>query len=168
MRRTLRLTCSLLLGLALLASCTGRNEARQLALDQLRESLPHAESMKVMAVSEPDSAFGTNYFTQKETLSMIKMMKTVTDTIMARTDGMTRLDPNDYYVLSLADRQMRASNEIRDIVFRSGKKGDWSGWKVRIDYQATDHTGTKYRAERWALIDKKAKHVIRTFELPLP
>lgn len=153
----------------ILCSCgTGKGHLRHLATESLRESVYYPARLKVLAVSEPDSAFGVNYFTPKEMKGMIRIMKAVTDSIMRRTSGMTRFDPDDYYVINLADRQMKATAELRELLFHSAHKGDWSGWKVKVDYEAVNHDGIPYRAERWTFIDKGGDNILRTFDIPLP
>jgi hypothetical protein len=155
-------------GLLMLTSCVSKSGIRHLAEENLRESVYYPKQLKILAVSEPDSAYGVNYFNPKEVQGMLRIMKVVTDSIMKRTNGMTEFNPDDYYVISLADRQMRATNEIREMVFRQQRKGEWTGWKVKIDYEAIDHSGCKYRSERWFFTDKKGHHIIRTFDIPLP
>ena len=112
---------------------------------------------EILGVSEPDSAFGMGYLSQK-----------VTETIMKRTNNMTEFNPDDKYVIDLAERQMKAMSEIRSIIYESDKKKDWSGWKVRVDYQAKSHSGLDYKSERWLFIDKDGKNVMKSFEIPLP
>jgi len=157
------------IGCALLASCTPKSEKmKQLAQENLEMSVDYPKQLKVLAVSEPDSAFGTGYFTKSEVKGMLQCMKVVTDTIMKRTGNMSRFDPNDHYVMSLAERQMKGMSEIRSLVMQNGKKGEFSGWKVKVDYQCVDPNGLPYRAERWCFIDKEGKQVYKSFELPIP
>ena len=161
---------SLLLSIAvLIASCTDRKkELQQLAEENLRQSVEYPKQLDIVAVSEPDSAFGFSYFTQKEKAGIVRIMKSVTDSIMRRTDNMQSLDINDFYVMDLAERQMRANSDIKQMLSQATGKKEWTGWKVKIDYQAVMHHGMKYNAERWFFISKDGKAVVRTFELPLP
>lgn len=150
-------------------SCTPRKgKLQDLAKESLKESLYYPHQLKILAISEPDSAFGINYFSQQEMKGMLRTMKAVTDSIMKRTSDMTKFNPDDYYVISLADRQMKATSEIRDLLFQSTKKGPFSGWKVKIDYEAVDHDGVRYRSERWTFINKEGDNVLRTFDIPIP
>lgn len=155
--------------LLMAASCTpSKGKLCDLATESLRQSIYYPKQLNVLSVSEPDSAYGINYFSPKEVKGIMKTMKVVTDSIMARTDNMSHFNPDDYYVISLADRQMKATSEIRDMLFKSARKEDFSGWKVKIDYEAVDHNGIKYRSERWTFIDKDGHNVLRTFDIPLP
>ena len=65
-------------------------------------------------------------------------MNQVSDSIMRRTNNMTEFHPDDLYVIGMAERQMKATSEIRSLIYNAGKKGSWSGWKVKIDYQSRD------------------------------
>ena len=97
------------MGAALLMSCGNSSEKmKQLAKENLELSVDYPKQLRVLAVSEPDSAFGAGYFTKDEVKGMLKTMQVVTDTIMKRTDNMSRFNPADHYVVSLAERQMRS------------------------------------------------------------
>ena len=159
----------LVVALLCLTGCTNKRHAlKQLAVENLKQSVEYPKQLQVMAISEPDSAFGFSYFSQKEKAGIVRIMKSVTDSIMRRTDNMQSLDINDFYVMDLAERQMRANSDIRQMLSQATDRKEWTGWKVKIDYQAVTHHGMKYNAERWFFISMDGKAVVRTFELPLP
>ena len=159
----------LMMGAALMVSCgNSKEKMKQLARENLELSVDYPKQLKVLAVSEPDSAFGTGYFTKDEVKGMLRTMKVVTDTIMKRTGNMNRFNPEDHYVVSLAERQMRSLADIRSLIMKGDKKGEFSGWEVRIDYQCVDAAGLPFRSERWCFIDKEGKQVYKSFELPIP
>ena len=157
------------MGAALMMSCGNSSEKmNKFAKENLELSVDYPRQLHVLAVSEPDSAFGAGYFTTDEVKGMLKTMQVVTDTIMKRTDNMSRFNPADHYVVSLAERQMRSMAEIRSLIMKGDKKGEFSGWKVKIDYQCVDAAGLPYRSERWCFIDKEGKQVYKSIELPIP
>lgn len=159
----------LMIGCVTLVSCgPSKSKMVSLAKENLELSVEYPKQIKIIAVSEPDSAFGTGYFTEKEVQGMLQTMKVVTDTIMKRTANMSKFDADDHYVINLAERQMRGMAEISSMIMKSDKKGEFSGWKVKIDYSCVDANAIPYRAERWFFIDKNVKQVYKTFELPLP
>ena len=159
----------LVVALLCLTGCTNKRHAlKQLAVENLKQSVEYPKQLQVMAISEPDSAFGFSYFSQKEKAGIVRIMKSVTDSIMRRTDNMQSLVINDFYVMDLAERQMRANSDIRQMLSQATDRKEWTGWKVKIDYQAVTHHGMKYNAERWFFISMDGKAVVRTFELPLP
>lgn len=163
-----------LFGIAILASllfigCTDEKEEMiAFAQKDLSAKVSYPKQLKILGVSQPDSAFGDTYYSKSEVEGIMKIMKLVTTSILKRTNNMTNFDPNDYYVMSLASRQMATTEEIRKMVLQSDKKGEFSGWKVKIDYECKDKNGQTYRTERWFFFDKTCKNITRTFELPLP
>lgn len=163
------ITMALTIATMLLSSC-GNNQERmmELAKDNLSASLDYPKQLVVTAVSEPDSAFGTTYFTRKEMTGMLGVMGKVTKQLMQKTQSYEDFNKLDPYTMSLARRQMAAATEVQNMIFKNTPKGEWSGWKVKIDYEGVDRNGIKYRAERWVFIDKTGKNVIKTFEIPLP
>ena len=151
-----------------LVSCNRSGKMAKLAEENIRQSVDYPKQLKIIAISEPDSAFGIHYFTPKEVKGMVLMMQKVSESIMKRTNNMTEFNPGDYYVMELAERQMRAMAEIRAMIHKSGNKGNWSGWKIKIDYEAMNEHGIPYRAERWIFLDKEGKNIFNTFEIPIP
>lgn len=149
--------------------CTSREEKmQQTAKENLTASLDYPKQLKIMAISAPDSAFGTTYFTEKETQGMMRVMGTVTRHLMDKTRGLEDPESMDAYTAALLRRQMSAIGELRTMVTERTKKGEWSGWKVKIDYSCKDASGIPYKAERWVFLDKKGNNVVKTFEIPLP
>jgi len=158
----------LLAATLLLIACDQKERMANLAEENIRQSLDNPDQLKILAVSEPDSAFGSNYFSQKEVQVMVMMMQKVSEEIMRRTNNMTEFNPDDRDVMFLAERQMRAMAEIRALIHESRRKGEWSGWKVRVDYEAMNNEGLCYKAERWLFLDKDGRNVFKTFEIPIP
>lgn len=150
-------------------ACTNKNQQMaKLAEMSLRQSIGEGNDVKITGISKPDSAFGSNYLTPEEKKAVIGTMKKVTDQIMSRTQNMTAFDPNDTYVIGLAERQMKANADLRQMLFDCDKKGEWSGWKVKIDYEVHNGHEQNYRAERWFFLDKEGSVIFKTMEFPLP
>ena len=151
-----------------LVSCDKKGQMVKLAEENIRQTVDYPQKLRIIAVSEPDSAFGIHYFTQKEVKGMMLMMQKVSESIMKRTNNMTEFNPGDHYVMELAERQMRAMAEIRSMIHRAGEKGEWSGWKIKVDYEARNKDGLTYKAERWLFLDKDGKNIFNSFEIPIP
>ena len=163
----MRHVCIALLAL-MMVSCDSKERITSLAESDVMEHADCHGKPEILGISEPDSAFGTGYLSQKEKESLMSVMQKVTETIMKRTKGMTEFNPDDKYVIDLAERHMKAMSELRSTIYDSDKKGEWSGWKVRVDYQAKGKNDVEYKAERWLFIDKDGKKVMRSFDIPLP
>ena len=164
----MRHVCIALLAVLMMVSCDSKGRIISLAESDVMEHTECQGMPEILGVSEPDSAFGTGFLSQKEKESMMSVMQKVTESIMKRTNNMTEFNPDDKYVIDLAERQMKAMSELRSMIYDSDKKGEWSGWKVRVDYKAKGKNDVEYKAERWLFIDKDGKEVVRSFEIPLP
>ncbi len=158
-----------LLSFVVLASCHSPKEKMvSMAKQNLEASLDYPKQLKITANTEPDSAYGVNYFTRKEITGMLKVMDVVTRQLMSKTNGVNDISKADPYTVNLMRRQMSAATDVQTMIFKNVPKGEWSGWKVKIDYECADKDGLKYRAERWVFFDREGKNVIKTFEIPLP
>lgn len=159
----------LLLICTFISAChSSKDEMFEKAQDNLKASLDYPKQLKLIAHTEPDSAFGVNYFTRKEITGMLKVMDVVTKNLMSKTQRVADITKADPYTINLMRRQMGAATEVQTMIFKNTPKGEWSGWKVKIDYECVDKDGMKYRAERWVFFDREGKSVVKTFEIPLP
>ena len=157
-----------MLSVVLLASCQSReSKINKLVTSHLEQSLENPENLKVLEIAEPDSAFGLNYFTKQEQAYMMNTITDVTKVLMERTAYMTKPDLDDAYTMTLADWEMRMSAGLVSGMLGEAKKGEWSGWKVRVTYTAKSKYCCKYKAQRWYFLDKDCQTVIRHFDLPI-
>ena len=149
-----------MLSVMLLASCQSREGMiEQLVTSHLEQSLENPQNLKVLEIAQPDSALEQAY-----------MMNTITDVtkvLMERTDYMTNPNLDDAYTMTLADLEMRMSSGLFSGMLGEAKKGQWSGWKVRVTYTGKSKYGCMYKAQRWYFLDKDCQTVIRHFDLPI-
>ena len=158
----------MMLSVVLMASCQSREaKIEKLVTSHLEQSLENPQDLKVLEIAEPDSAFGLNYFTQKEQAYMLGTVTGVTKVLMERTEYMTKPDLDDAYTMTLADLEMRMSTGLFSGMLGESKKGAWSGWKSKVTYTAKSKYGSMYKAQRWYFIDKDCQTVIRHFDLPI-
>ena len=151
-----------------LASCQSReSKISKLVTSHLEQSLDNPQDLQVQEIAQPDSAFGLNYFTQKEQAYLLGTVTDVTKVLMERTAYMTKPDLDDAYTMTLADLEMRMSTGLFSGMLGDGKKGAWSGWKVRVTYTGKSKYGCKYKAQRWYFLDKDCQSVIRSFDVPI-
>ena len=93
--------------------------------------------------------------------------------MLEATDGFENFDIDNKEVSELMERQMDAAAVLRsfmpdeDIVDHSSGKREFSGWKVKIEYEAASTDGKPYRSEYWFILDKDAVCVVKSFEIPL-
>lgn len=158
----------LLLSVCLTACNNSANtdKMRQTAEEQIRASLDYPEELEIINVSEPDSAFGVNYYTEDELTDIAMTMQAVSDKLITSTNGMKAYNPNDYYVNDLASRQLEASAAIGKMIKHKDQRGKFSGWKVKAEYKTRDANGIELRAKRWLFFTKDGSSVYHTFEIP--
>lgn len=167
---------AVLLGMGTGCSDNSENEAQNMAKKALMASVDNPESVKIVGISKPDSVFGREYVTMKEKMALsVAIMK-----ISLRFMENTELDnPNAecHGMSGQMKRQMDAMTALRSLMVSGELKPasdearqerkPFSGWKVKIEYEATDSDGQPYRSEYWFIMDKEAQCVIRSFEIPL-
>lgn len=152
--------------LSLVACTKPQEEAVKTATENLELSLDTKNGFEVSNVSPVDSAFGQNYITPKELEHIFRALRKGTQQVVSmtnRADG--DLSPK---LIARIERQMRANNEVRDLLLKPHKKGSYSGYRLHITYKAKDMRGYEYMAERWSFVDPEGKQVLRSFDIPLP
>ena len=173
---------AVLLGMG--TGCSGNNEnkAQDMAKRALMASVDNPESVKIVGISKPDSVFGREYVTMKEKMALSVAMMKISRRFMEDTD----FDNPDsechgihltFHMSGHMKRQMDAMTALRSLMVTEELKpaGDearqerkpFSGWKVKVEYEAIDSDGQPYRSEYWFIMDKEAQCVIRSFEIPL-
>jgi hypothetical protein len=163
----MRNICLAALAVILMVSCDSRDRVLSLAESDVRNHTECQGEPEILGVSEPDSAFGLNYFTKQEQAYMLGTVTNVTKVLMERTEYMTKPDLDDAYTMTLADLEMRMSTGLFSGMLGDCKKGAWSGWKVRVTYICKSKYGCMYKAQRWYFLDKDCQTVIRSFDLPI-
>ena len=148
-----------------------QRKARSLAEKALYATVENPERIKVLAVSKADSIYGREYVTMEEQMNIAKSMMNVNREVMKATNGFENINLTDKRVTSLMERQMDAMSAMRSLV-HPGKivehtKKNFTGWKVKIDYQAQTTDGLQYRSECWMFLDRDASCVVKSFEIPI-
>lgn len=138
-----------------LSSCSQIDrKAQKLAVMQVE--MTNSNDLEILSTSKADSLFDMGYCSKGEIQTLMKQMKIVSDTIMKRTSGLKRFNPNDDYVIELVRRQMKAMSDIQAMRFQSKQKGEWIGWKVRVLFASKNEAGRKVRTSRLVMMDKDA------------
>ncbi len=167
---------AVLLGMGSACSGNSGNKAQDMAQKALMASVDNPESVKIVGISKPDSVFGREYVTMKEKMALSVAMMKISRRFMEDTD-FDNSDAESHMMSGQMKRQMDAMTALRSLMVSGELKpiGDessqerkpFSGWKVKIEYEATDSDGQPYRSEYWFILDKEAQCVIRSFEIPL-
>lgn len=147
-----------------------KERAKSVAEKSLLACVDCPETVRIKAVSKPDSVFGRNYINNDEKMAIAMSMMKVNEQVMSRTDGLQNLNFEDNAVSELVGRQMSAMSALRSLVgFETpdAPRKPFSGWKVKIEYEALSESGSPYRSEYWFILDRDAQCVVNSFEIPL-
>lgn len=148
-----------------------QDRAVEVAKSALMASVDNPESVKIIGISRPDSVFGREYVSMEEKMALSMTMMKINEKVMKETNGMEDFDPDNKEVTNLMERQMSAMSALRTLATSNGMdaptKKAFNGWKVKIEFEAQDDVGKPYRSEYWFILDKEARCVIKSFEIPL-
>ena len=167
---------AVLLGMGTGCSDNSENEAQNMAKKALMASVDNPESVKIVGISKPDSVFGREYVTMKEKMALSVAIMKISRRFMENTE-LDNPNAECHGMSGQMKRQMDAMTALRSLMVSGELKPasdearqerkPFSGWKVKIQYEATDSDGQPYRSEYWFIMDKEAQCVIRSFEIPL-
>ena len=111
-----------MLSVVLLASCQSREiKIKKLVKSHLEQSLDNPENLKIKEIAEPDSAFGLNYFTEKEQAYLLGTVTNVTKVLMERTAYMTKPNGNVEVNIRLAIKR-KVIEDTANEIFEKTKK----------------------------------------------
>ena len=155
-------------------ACNSNNpkkRARAVAEKSLMVCVDCPETVEIKAFSDADSVFGREYVTLDERVSIASAMMKISSRVMQQTDNMENVDFQDAELAGLMERQMSAMSALRslsgsDLDNANGPK-PFTGWKVKVEYEAKTIDGKPYHSEYWFILDKNAECVIKSFEIPL-
>lgn len=165
--------CTLALSCAIVftgCSSSPQKRAKEVAVKALEASVDRSETVKILTVSRADSVFGRDYVTQDEKMAISMAMMKISKKIMKETDSFKNFDASGRKTAALMERQMSAMSVLRSLnpgVSTGKEKKDFSGWKVKIDFEGADADGQGYHSEYWFILDKEAQCVVKSFEIPL-
>ena len=155
-------------------ACSSNNpkqRARAVAEKSLMACVDCPETVEIKAFSDADSVFGREYITLDERVAIATSMMKISSRVMERTDNMENIDFDDTELAGLMERQMSAMAALRSLTGmlpeESGKPKPFTGWKIKVEYEAKTVDGKPYHSEYWFIIDRNADCVIKSFEIPL-
>lgn len=164
---------ALVWGLIAMAVCCRekpQKRAVRVAQTALYASVDNPESVKIAAVSKADSVFGRAYINDDEKMAIAMSMMKVNERVMSQTGDLGSMDFENPALRELVERQMSLMSAMRSLMSLDGPdapRKPFSGWKVKIEYEAVSESGTPYRSEYWFITDREAQCVVSSFEIPL-
>lgn len=148
-----------------------KKRARAVAEKSLMACVDCPKTVEIKAFSDADSVFGREYVTLDERVSIASAMMKISSRVMEQTDNMENVDFKDAELAGLMERQMSAMSALRSLAgsdFDNAKgPKPFTGWKVKVEYEAKTIDGKPYHSEYWFILDKNAECVIKSFEIPL-
>ncbi len=160
-------------GIFFFACCSNnpKERARLVAEKSLMACVDCPETVEIKAFSDADSVFGREYITLDERVSIATAMMNISSRVMEQTDNMENINFEDVELAGLMERQMSAMSALRSLAGLSLENPDkpkpFTGWKVKVEYEAKTIDGKPYHSEYWFILDKDADCVIKSFEIPL-
>ena len=154
----------------LFSSCStgdgGKKKAyRQMAEESLLLMADRPESVRVIALSEPDSVFGKSFFTDAELESILDNINGMNESLFHGV--LADMDFDDPKVESRMQRAAALSDVARFMMTADTAPGEFSGWKVKALYQCADQFGDTIKNERYFIFDRDMRYIIHSFEIPI-
>lgn len=154
-----------------LFGCSDNAEGgRELAKKALYAVSNNPESIRIIAVSKPDSVFNRNYVNENEVPIIMDIMMKASDDM---ADAMSLEEPettDDAARFIAINRKMSALSDINSLMMNTIQldgENQFSGWKIKVEYEDYLTKDVVYHAEFWAILDKDMTCVVKTLEIPL-
>lgn len=148
-----------------------KDRAVVVAENALMVTVDNPNSVRILNISHPDSVFGREFVTPQERLSLSMAMMRLHEKVMKATNNFEDFNPKDRRTAEMMERQVAAMATLRSLVPVEQPHGmtekPFSGWKIKVEYEARSARGIPYRSEYWFILDKEAQCVIKSFEIPL-
>lgn len=146
--------------------CKDKKSMEKTAIEALKMKVDTPSSLKVLAVSEPDSVFQNRYCSDAESMELSQRF--LEFSIKMMQDSPTDLEKmDDPGYLAKMQRYTEGTEALSLINAMSQREqGDFAGWRIRLKYAATDRHNNFYESEVWMIFDKSKKHILKTLEIP--
>lgn len=141
---------------------------REMATESLRLKVDRPESLKILGYSEPDSIFGKSFFTEDELMQISSALMDFQSDVIG-DGGLESLRYDDPKQMSKIQR-MSSSSALLENLFdygRGDKSGDFSGWKMKVLYEAKDTFDQPIKGEHYFIFDKERKYILHSFDIPI-
>lgn len=150
-----------------LTSCSKNDDKKKycekMALGFMNVQLDNPETINVLAVSDLDSVYGKQFFNNEELYQIGENLKDFNERIWSNDN----LDLDDPKTNAMMERALNASDVLRNVIDTDNANTEWSGWKMKMQYEAVDKAGETYKSERYFIFDKEKQYIIHSFEIPI-
>ena len=135
-------------------------------IESVKSGLDVPESFRLIAIEQPDSAFGVFWFTEEESDAINEAVMGFSAYILNQVDSILSSDSLDDTDLSLVRFYAPIIQKDNDVVSDMKDKGAFSGWKVKAVYSFKDTEGRLYTLTRWVFFDVSGEKIEDILEIP--
>lgn len=159
------------LSLFSLSSCgpgLDESKAKGMVTEALKLMVDKPSSVRILKISGLDSVFGNNFLNDQEKTEIVQLMMHTNKRIIGDAKTIEEVDFSDAARSALMERQIEATDKLRSLLFRQDRSDHkFSGWKMKVEFEAKDGDGKPYHSEYWFILDPQTKYVLHSFEIPL-
>ena len=135
----------------------------------LELSVDNPKSLKILKIHPVDSVFGKAYISEDDIYEVGSMMMAVDSVIMEKMVSMKDLDIEDKEFNELMERYSRVTPLVKTMwgLYDKPMGGAFSGWRVKIDYEAVSASNTRIKGQWWSVLDTSGKIILKNFDIPV-
>lgn len=152
------------------ASSTGTKAARTARL-AVEYSAGGPEMCRVIEISGTDSIIDHRFFAEGDSREVMELMGWLSERTMAICGESDRLLQEDARMAELSRMSNEASRAMQDMMRQvsspAQRRGNLSGWKVKVVYDRLDAAGNPSRCQRWLAVDPSGQYVLDSYDLPV-
>lgn len=166
------LLCSAVaLSLFSLSSCGPKpdeSNAKRMVTEALKLMVDKPNTINILKISKLDSVFGNKFVNDQEQTEILQLIMQTNKRIMGDAKTIDEVDFSDAARSALMERQIEATDKIRSLLFHQDRSDNkFSGWKMKVEFEAKDGDGKPYHSEYWFILDPHTKYILHSFEIPL-
>jgi len=137
----------------------------KMAIETLRMKLGNPESLKILAVSKPDSVFQNRYCPEAEAIELSSIYLDYTMQLMDSTMSESFYEDYESEKMKRLSDASQSISILNDMLER--EQGKFCGWRVRVKYELAEENQEKFESMAWFIFDPEKKLIYKTFDFPL-
>ena len=147
-----------------------QKRAVRVAQTALHASVDNPESVKVIAVSDPDSVFGRCYIDDEEKMAIAVSMMKVNERVMSQTDNLGSMDFDNPPSGSLSRGRCPLCRPCAPLCRWKARRSPKAVQRLEGQDRVRGRIGKRHSPtapEYWFITDRDAQCVVSSFEIPL-
>lgn len=157
---------------SLMFSCnhkSGKKDlTREMATEALMLKVDNPKSVKILGYSELDSIFGKTYFNDDELMQIAESL-TAFNSEAWGNGGLMDKALDDPKLMAKMQRAANAADLLQNLFEfeQQPGKAEFSGWKMKVLYEAKDTFDQPIKGEHYFIFDKERKFILHSFDIPI-